>query len=103
MKQLYEQVRADAQQMRFCAECEISGKKVYSRKLPQLCRNIALLDSLEKGSVGGIRQKLYNSSHAAATQDLARYFNQCRRCGAWVCDEMYDPEEMICMNCKDEK
>ena len=103
MKQLYEQVRADVQQMRFCAECEISGRRVYSRKLPLLCRSDALLDSLEKGSVGGIRQKLYNSSHASATQDLARYFNQCRSCGKWVCDEMYDPEEMICMNCKKEK
>ena len=103
MKQLYEQVHADAQQMQFCAECEISGKRIYSRKLPLLCRSNALLESLEKGRVGGIRQRLYNSSHASATQDLARYFNQCRRCGEWVCDEMYNPEEMICMNCKNDK
>ncbi len=99
MKQLYEQVHADPQQMRFYAECCMSGKRIYSRKLPPLCRNGFLLESLEKGSVGGLRQRLYNSSHAGAVQDLARYFNQCRRCGEWVCDEMYDPDRLECIGC----
>lgn len=100
MRQLYEQVLVDEQQMRFYVECEISGEKIYSRKLPVLCRNKVLMDSLQQGSVGGIRQILYNRTHAAAIQDLARYLNQCRNCGKWVCDEEYDPESMKCNNCK---
>ena len=101
MRQLYEQVRVDENQMRFYAECEISGEKIFSRKLPALCRNKVLIASLQQGSVGGLRQMLYNRTHAASIQDLARYFNQCRNCGKWVCDKEYDPEEMKCKQCKD--
>ncbi len=101
MRQLYEQVLVDDEQMRFYADCEISGTRMYSKKVPVMCRNRVLIKSLQHGSVGGIRQALYNRRHAAAIQDLARYLNQCRRCGKWVCDEEYDPEKMECIECKE--
>lgn len=99
MRQLYEQVHVDEQQMRFYAECEICGEKIYSKRLPALCRKKVLIELLQQGTVGGLRQKFYNRTHAAAIQDLARYFNQCRSCGKWVCDKEYDPEIMKCTKC----
>lgn len=99
MRQLYEQVGVDENKMRFYAECDLSGVRVYSKKVPLICRNKNLIDSLACGSIGGLRQTLYNRAHAAATQELARYFNQCRKCGKWVCDEKYDPEKMQCTEC----
>ncbi len=103
MRQLYEQVRVDENLMRFCMECDIKGNRIYSKKVPVICRNRMLLDSLEQGSVGGIRQQVYNRTRAAAIQELARYFNQCRKCGKWVCDDMYDPEKMECTDCTDKE
>ena len=99
MRQLYEQVFVDKEELRFYSECEISGKKIYSISVPLLCRNKHLLSSLKRGSIGGLRQIVYNHSFAKATQDLARYLNQCRYCGKWVCDEVYEPEKMECKIC----
>lgn len=36
---------------------------------------------------------------AEAWEDARRYFNRCHRCGAWVCDEAYSPDEMLCAVC----
>ena len=99
MRQLYEQILVDHEKRRFYAKCETSGEKRYSVKLPLSCRGEELLQLLEEGCAGGLRQKKYNSAKARAVQDLARYFNQCRKCGKWVCDEMFDPDIMECKQC----
>lgn len=103
MRPLYAQVHPDEQNMQFYAECALSQRRIYSIKLPVLCRKKSLLSSLEKGRCQKVRQALYNKAHAAATQDLARYFNQCCYCGKWVCDESYYPEKMLCAICAEEK
>lgn len=100
MRQLYEQIRVDHKEKKFYADCDACGKRQYSVKLPLLCRGKELLQLLEDGYVGGLRQRMYNRCKARAVQDLARYFNQCRRCGKWVCDEMYDLNALVCNQCK---
>ena len=99
MRQLYEQVQVDKDRMRFYAECDISGRRIYSKKLPVLCRIKDLLAVMDEGNVGGFKQSMYNHRKADAIQDLARFFNQCRKCGKWVCDEMFDPQAMECKRC----
>ena len=99
MRQLYEQILIDKEKRRFYAKCEACGKRRYSVKLPLACRGEELLQLLEEGYAGGFRQRRYNSAKARAVQDLARYFNQCRKCGKWVCDEMYDLNTMECREC----
>lgn len=99
MRQLYEQILVDKEKRRFYAKCELCGKRQYSMKLPPACRGEELLQLLEEGQAGGLRQRRYNSAKAQAVQDLARYLNQCRKCGKWVCDEMYDPDTMKCKRC----
>ncbi len=103
MRQLYKQVCVDEKEMRFYSACDISGKRIYSIKVPLVCRNKKLISSLKRGSIGGLRQMVYNHAFAKATQDLARYLNQCRGCGKWVCDELYDLETMKCNICNKEE
>lgn len=42
-----------------------------------------------------------NHAKAASVQYLARYFNQCRSCFRWVCDECYVLEAFAgaCVEC----
>lgn len=100
MRQLYEQVHVDKKTGRFYAKCQVCGKIQYSKKLPLFCRGEELLNLLEEGRAGGIRQKIYNNRKAKSVQDLARYFNQCRNCGKWVCDEKFDADSLECITCK---
>ncbi len=100
MRQLYEQIQVDKEKMRFYAECNACGKRQYAGKVPFPCRGEELLQLLEEGYVGGLRQRIYNRSKAQAVQDLARHFNQCRVCGKWVCDEMYDSNALKCKHCE---
>lgn len=42
--------------------------------------------------------------HAAGPQPAwesggRRHFNRCRRCGRWVCDTMYNPDTLQCVDC----
>lgn len=96
MRQFYEQVRVDETEMRFYAECPICGKRKHAGKLPLLCRSKKMLELLEQGKSGRIRQAAYNRSKASAVQYLARFFNLCRNCGKWVCDDCYDIKHDCC-------
>ncbi|MEA4911788.1 MAG: hypothetical protein VB092_04120 [Oscillospiraceae bacterium] len=90
MKRFYRQVFSDGETGRFCALCAACGKRMQAGRLPLLCRNGALRARYAAGAVGGMRQKLYDLSFARAARHLARYFNRCPACGAWVCDDCFD-------------
>jgi len=34
-----------------------------------------------------------------AKHEARPYFNGCRKCGRWICDEHYDMEKMVCAEC----
>lgn len=101
MQHFYKHVLVELDSMRFYIECADCGKRVYAGKLPLMCRSQHILDRLEQGKTGGIRQWLYNHKKAVAVQHLARYFNQCSECCKWVCDDCYNPEneDGTCQDC----
>lgn len=35
----------------------------------------------------------------AWTSEGKKYFNRCKRCGRWVCDSMYNPDVLGCVEC----
>ena len=90
MKQFYHQVVADEATLRFYALCANCGKRINAGRLPLLCRDKSLLTQYAAGTVGGIRQTLYNRSYGRAVQRHARFFNRCPSCGKWVCDDCFD-------------
>ena len=90
MKQFYKQVVLDETTLRFYALCAECGKRTEAGRLPLPCRNKALLAQYAAGTVGGIRQTLYNLNYAKAVRRLARFFNRCPSCGKWVCDDCFD-------------
>ncbi len=102
MRQFYENVRVDAESLRFCAECESCAKKEYGAKVPILCRSVRTLARCEKGKANKLSQTLYNHAKANSTQLLAMKMNQCRHCNKWVCDSCYDnaDEYGACSKCK---
>ena len=101
MRRFYETVRTDRQLMRFYAACSRCGERRYAERLPLICRNPRLFETMEKGRGGVIRQRAYNHAKAVSVQHLARFFNQCSHCGNWVCDSCYntETEEGLCCNC----
>ena len=90
MKQFYEQVRVDAETLRFSVQCPVCGRTQQGAQLPLLCRSVKTLERCVKGRAGRIRQSVFNHTRANATQALAMRFNLCRHCCRWVCDECYD-------------
>ena len=103
MRQFYKNVKLDAETMRFCAECEICGKKEYGLKIPFLCRGIRTLTRCEKGTANKISQALYNRAKANSTQVIAIKMNQCKHCYLWVCDNCYDNKDEYGAGSKCEK
>ena len=101
MRQFYEQVRVDAETLRFYARCPICGKKEFGARLPLICRNAGVLAKCAKGRANRFSQKAYNHAKAASTQQLALCFNQCRYCYRWVCDACYniDDPHGACTDC----
>ncbi len=101
MRQFYELVGVDTDNLRFFAQCHVCGAKVYDVKIPFMCRSVRSFARCAKGKAGKLRQFGYNRSKANAVQRLAIHFNQCRRCNGWVCDECYDAEasDGACKNC----
>ena len=101
MKQFYEHIRVDAEMLHFYAECPICGKKQYGAGIPLICRSVRTLARCAKGKANKISQAAFNHAKANATQQLALQFNQCRYCYRWVCDDCYDPTDVLgaCRDC----
>ena len=70
--------QADGRRYRFY--CAVSGAVVYTS--PPLC-------------VCGPQQELLAAWNGGAKQQ----FNRCRGCGQWVCDAMYNPDTLQCVDC----
>jgi hypothetical protein len=34
-----------------------------------------------------------------AEKEARHYFNGCHKCGRWICDDHYDMNEMMCVDC----
>lgn len=105
MRQFYKQVQVDETEKRFYAECPSCGKRMYSRRLPMLCRRKDMLKHFSAGTAGGVRQTLYNRRQVASVQNLARFFNRCNLCGKWICDDCYDVlhDDGACISCSENK
>ncbi len=101
MKQFYEQVRVDAETLRFYAECPICGKKQYGARIPLICQSVRTLARCADGRANKLSQATFNHTKATATQQLAIQFNQCRYCYRWVCDDCYDITDAFgaCRDC----
>lgn len=104
MKQLYEQVRMDTEIRLFYIQCPICNKRKYGNVAPFLCWGKKRLERCEQGKAFKLCQLRYNHAKAQSVQHLSRYFNQCRKCLCWVCDECYDLEncEGACVGCTEE-
>ncbi|MDO4566113.1 MAG: hypothetical protein Q4B42_02165 [Oscillospiraceae bacterium] len=101
MRQLYEQTAPDATKKRFYARCPICGKRRGAFEPSLLLESAAGLKALESGLAGGVRQAAYDKSRLKAASRLARFFNRCRRCGLWVCDDCFDIESGgCCLKCR---
>jgi len=101
MRRFYEHVRVDKEGLRFYVSCPICGMRQYGSRIPLLCRRVRTLALCETGRARGLSQKRYNHTKAAAVQQLAMHFNQCRYCLRWVCDRCYDADdgEGACRDC----
>ena len=101
MKQFYEQVRVDAETLRFYTECPICSKKQYGARIPLICRSVRTLARCANGRANKLSQATFNHTKATATQQLAIQFNQCRHCYRWVCDDCYDITDALgaCRDC----
>ena len=104
MKQFYEHIRVDAEELCFSAECSVCGRKQYRGKLPFSCRSVRTLAKCVSGKANKISQTAFNHAKANATQQLALCFNQCRHCFGWVCDDCYDVTDTLgaCRECSEE-
>ncbi|MDR3085806.1 MAG: hypothetical protein LBU47_05770 [Christensenellaceae bacterium] len=38
-----------------------------------------------------------------AEAEARRFFNGCHKCGRWICDEHYNADEMMCVECAPRK
>lgn len=103
MKELYKQVKADAEALRFLVACEICGKKIYGEKIPLFCRGARTLARCKIGKANKLSQRAFNRAKANSTQLIALSFNQCRRCYRWVCDGCFDctDPDGVCKTCSE--
>lgn len=101
MQYFYKNVSADLHNKNFYAECTSCRERKYADKLPVFCRSRKTAEKLSAGTGGVCRQKIYNRKKTLAVVHLAIYFNQCSRCGRWVCDSCYttNVEDGICLEC----
>ncbi len=105
MKKFYDQVRVDEKGHYFFAVCPVCGKRQYGNRVSIFCRNMNTSDHKKKIPIVTLRQYIFNKNYVSAVQELAVYFNLCRSCGEWVCDECFVSGESddICKKCKEKK
>ena len=100
MRHFYENVDTDVESMRFWVSCPVCGRKQYGEKIPALCSGARNLERCRKGRGDKLSQVIFNRRKALSVQRLARFFNQCEKCHRFVCDDCYDTEGSICLECK---
>ena len=101
MRQFYRQIQTDDNTMCFMVQCPICGKQQSKVSIPFLCRGRKKVALCESGKAGRFSKTMFNHAKASAVQYYARFFNQCRCCYRWVCDDCYDTASQngICMDC----
>jgi len=86
-------------QFQFTFYCDKCGRPWNSRSI------LSLENPCKSGKETGIRETAYRAAfHAAfaeAKKEGMAFFNQCERCGFWVCNEHYSEENNLCLNCKE--
>lgn len=105
MKWFYKYIYVESQNMRFCFECEVCGKKIFGKKTPLICRREKTLIKCEIGKANKIIQRVFDHQKANSISLISLSLNQCRHCFRWVCDECFhclDVEES-CIECLDKK
>lgn len=102
MKHFYQQVYADPIHMRFAYRCPVCGQVLQGKRIPYLCRRQIGYDKDEPHHIFGV---LYRHARAISVQHIARYVNQCIRCGRFVCDSCYDEQvsDGMCKECADNR
>jgi len=48
---------------------------------------------------GGNREDAHYTAFIEASAEAKLYFNNCPKCGAWVCDNCFSPEADFCKEC----
>jgi uncharacterized OB-fold protein len=50
-------------------------------------------------TTGWITAGSEDEARLLAEKEARQYFNGCYKCGRWICDEHYDKNEMMCVDC----
>ena len=103
MKMFFNNIRLDEESLCFYYACDGCGKRMYSGKLPLLCRGVRTLARCEAGTAGGWKQKAYNRAKHRAYSKLILKFNLCQHCFKFVCDDCFDTEAGFCHDCSRKK
>jgi hypothetical protein len=48
---------------------------------------------------GWISADTQEQARLLAEKEAKKYFNKCHKCGKWICDEHYNRDEMVCVEC----
>jgi hypothetical protein len=50
-------------------------------------------------TTGWIEAGSEDEARLLAEKEARQYFNGCHKCGRWICDEHYNKDKMMCVDC----